>query len=265
MASAQRWVVAVKHGVDVNLTRADPTSGAIDLDHAPRKTSDFDRNAVEEAVRLREKHGGTVRAISVGPASAKEALRDAMALGADEAILLVPPEGAGADSRLTATALAAFLGTPEGTFDVALFGEGSTDHFSGSVGPRVAAVLGRPSVCHVRKLAVDGRRLTAFRDLETGVEEIETDLPAVVTVGQEINTPRLPTFMSTLKASKSAIREVPVASLPMPAIQGWRPVLLSSVRIPTVPRKLTRVPGSDPASIAAALVGLLHGEGVDPV
>lgn len=264
MASNRRWTVAVKHGVDVNLTRADPSTGTIDLAHAPRKTSDFDRNAVEEAVRLREKLGGTVRAVSVGPASSREALRDAMALGADEAVLLVPPAGAALDSRGAAMALAAFLGSPDGGFDLALFGEGSTDHFSGTVGPWVASMLGLPSVCHVRKLAVDGTLLTAFRDLEDGVEEIETALPAIVTVGQEINTPRLPTFMSTLKASKKEVREVSVESLLPPGGPAPGPNTIESVRIPAIPRKRLRVPGSDPAGVAAALIEVLRGEGVGP-
>lgn len=264
MAPSRRWTVAVKHGVDVNLTRADPVTGALDLVHAPRRTSDFDRNAVEEAVRLREKLGGNVRAVSVGPPSAREALRDALAIGADDAVLLVPPAGAGSDSRSAAMALAAYLASPDGGFDLALFGEGSTDHFSGTVGPWVASVLGRPSVCHVRKLVVDGTQLTAVRDLEDGIEEIETALPAIVTVGQEINTPRLPTFMSTLKASKKEIREIPVESLLTPGALSRGPNRLESVRIPAIPRKRTRVPGSDPAGVAAALIELLRREGVGP-
>lgn len=264
MCPPSRWVVAVKHGVDVNLTRADPATGLIDLRHAPRKTSDFDKNAVEEAVRLREKHGGTVTAVTVGSASAREALRDAVALGADDAVLLSVPEESALDSSRVVTALAAYLRLPENGFDLLLLGEGSTDHFSGSVGPGVAGALERPSLSHVRHLSIQGAGVRVRRDLEQGVEEIEADLPAIVTVGQEINTPRLPTFLSTLKASKKEIREVPVASLGLPTPTGGSPASIREARLPRVPRKHLRVPGSDPSSVARELTTLLHQEGIDP-
>lgn len=265
MSPPSRWAVAVKHGIDVNLTRGDPSTGRIDLARAPRRTSDFDKNAVEEAVRLREKHGGVVTAVSVGPPAAREALRDALAIGADEGVLLLPPDGTVADSRAVAATLAAYFRRPEAAFDLALFGEGSTDHFSGTVGPRVAAELGLPSLSHVRKLAIEGETLRVFRDLEDGVEELEASIPAVVTVGQEINTPRLPTFLSTAKASKKPIRELPSSELSLVEKLWATPVSIAEARVPQMPRRKLRVPGSDPGSVAQELVDLLHREGFDPV
>jgi electron transfer flavoprotein beta subunit len=265
MSPPPRWVVAVKHGVDVNLTRADPTSGKIDLAHAPRKTSDFDKNAVEEALRLREKHGGTVIVVTVGPPSAREALRDALSLGADEAVLLSVQENSVLDSRIVAGALAAYFRLPPNAFDLALFGEGSTDHFSGTVGPAVAALLQIPSLCHVRQITVEGENLRVRRDVEAGVEEIEALFPSVVTVGQEINTPRLPSFLTTLKASKKEILEVPVPTLGLPTGLSERPVSVREVRVPSVPRRHLRVAGGDPVAVSKALVTLLHAEGIDPV
>jgi electron transfer flavoprotein beta subunit len=264
MSPARRWAVAVKHGIDVNLTRADPISGRIDLALAPRKTSDFDKNAVEEAVRLREKHGGTVTVLTVGPPTAREAIRDALSLGADEGILLSPPEGATLDSAAVATALAAYFRTPSGAFDLALFGEGSTDHFSGTVGARVAAELGLPSLSHARRLAVEGDRLRVHRDVESGIEELESAFPAVVTVGQEINTPRTPTFLTTLKASKKEIREIPVDSLGLPPATWSHPVQIREASLPSMPRKRIRVPGGDASALSQELVQLLHTEGIDP-
>jgi electron transfer flavoprotein beta subunit len=262
MAASRRWVVAVKHGIDVNLTRADPTSGQIDLAHAPHRTSDFDKNAVEEAVRLREQHGGTVTAVTVGPPTAREAIRDALALGADEGFVLSTPEGALSDSRAVASSLAAFLRRHEGTFDLALFGEGSTDHFSGTVGPRVAAELGLPSLSHVRRLVLEGSRVQVLRDLESAVEEVETQLPAVVTVGQEINTPRTPGFLNTLKASKKTIQELPVSTLGSASSFWERPVSIEQASLPTTPRKKFRVIGTAPDSMARELVSLLQQEGI---
>ena len=254
--------MAVKHGIDVNLTRPDPVTGRIDLGHAPRKTSDFDKNAVEEAVRLREQHGGTVAAVTVGPPSSREAIRDALSLGADEGILLAVPESAVFDSGAVATALAAHFRTPGGAFDLALFGEGSTDHFSGTVGARVAAELGLPSLSHVRHLAVTGDLLRVHRDLETGVEELESAFPAIVTVGQEINTPRLPTFLTTLKASKKEIREIPVETLGVPPATWSHPVRVVEAAVPSMPRKRIRVTGADPAAVSQELVRLLLQEGI---
>jgi electron transfer flavoprotein beta subunit len=262
MPSSRRWVVAVKHGIDVNLTQADPSTGRIDLAHAPRKTSDFDKNAVEEAVRLREKHGGTVTAVTVGSAMSREALRDALALGGDEGILLSPPEGTQLDSSNVAASLAAYFRTPTGGFDLALFGEGSTDHFSGTVGPRVAALLGFPSLSHVRQVVVEENRLRVLRDLESGVEELESEFPAVITVGQEINTPRLPTFLSTLKASKKEIREISTSDLGVTASVWAQPVTIQEAAVPSMPRKKVRVAGADAAAISQELVSLLHQEGI---
>ncbi len=89
MSEPLRIWVAVKHGIDVGLTRPEPSSGTVPLATAPRKTSDFDKNAVEEAVRIRERLGGKVTALSVGLPAAREALREALAIGADEAILRI--------------------------------------------------------------------------------------------------------------------------------------------------------------------------------
>jgi electron transfer flavoprotein beta subunit len=264
MTSPRRWAVAVKHGVDVNLTRADPTSGRIDLAHAPRKTSDFDKNAVEEAVRLREKLGGTVTAVTVGPPTSREAIRDALALGADEGVLLALPEGSFGDSAFVASILAAFFRTPTGAFDLALFGEGSTDHFSGTVGARVASALGLPSLSHARQLTVEGELLRVHRDLEDGVEELECGFPAVVIVGQEINTPRLPTFMSTLRASKKEIRELPADSLGVMSTVGGQAVTVLEATVPSMPRKRIRLSGPDAGTLSQELVQALHREGIDP-
>ncbi len=263
MSLPRRWVVAVKHGIDVNLTRADPTTGRIDLARAPRKTSDFDKNAVEEAVRLREKHGGTVTVVTVGPATAREAIRDALAIGADEGVLLAAPDGPVGDSRAVAGTLAAYFRTPGGAFDLALFGEGSTDHFSGTVGPRVAAELGFPSLSHVRQLTIDGGHLRVHRDIDSGIEELESGFPAVVTVGQEINTPRMPTFLSTLKSSKKEIREIPIDSLGLSASKWTRSIVIQEASVPSVPRKKIRVSGENPSALSHELVELLRREGID--
>ena len=256
------WV-SVKHGVDVGLTRADRETGIVALDRAPRKTSDFDRNAVEEAVRIREKLGGSVTAISVGQPACKEALRDAMAIGADAAVLLTSPDHPDLDSRAVAKALAAFARKSEG-FDLWLFGEGSTDHFSGTIGPRVAAELGIPSLSYVRRLRVEAASVVADRELEKEIERVRSPFPVIVTVGQEINTPRTPTFMSTLKASKKEIRELRLTDLGVSAESSKAAVRLERAFVPEVRRRQTSITGPTPADVARALLEGLRKDGVIP-
>ncbi len=261
MAKNLRIWVAVKHGVDVGLARPDPATGVVPLDRAPRKTSDFDKNAVEEAVRIREKVGGTVTALSVGPASAKEARREAMAIGADNAVLLGDPTAPPPDSRTVARTLAAYARAVPG-FDLWLFGEGSTDHFSGTVGPRVAAERGVPSLCYLRRLVVEESGVLGDRDLELELERVRAPFPVIVTVGQEINQPRLPTFMSTLKASKKEIQLQGSAELKLAPTDVAPSTSIRRAYVPETPRKRVTVAGSGPAEVAANLLSALKDEGV---
>ena len=253
----------MKHGIDVNLTRADPFSGTVAVDRAPHKTSDFDRNAVEEAVRIREKVGGKVTAISVGPLASREALRDALALGADEAVLLTDPAWTQLDTRQVAKALAAF-GRSSPDFDLWFFGEGSTDHFSGSLGPRVAAELGLPSISYVRKLTLEDAGILADRELERELEQVRAPYPLVVTVGQEINQPRVPGFMATLKASKKEIRQVAPVELGESATDLAPSVRLEKAFVPEVKRRQVSVTGADAAAQAANLLEALRKDQVIP-
>ena len=258
-----RILVGVKHGIDVGLTRADATTGIVTLEGAPRKTSDFDRNAVEEAVRVREKNGGTVTAVSVGAPSAREALREALALGADEAVLFTDPAVPLFDTRAVARALAATCRTLGG-FDLLLLGEGSTDHFGGVVGARVASELGVADLAYVRKLTVESGGVVAERDLEQEVEVLSARFPVVVTVGQEINTPRLPTFLSNLKASKKEIRSLALSDLGLLPADLAPVVQTERVAVPEVPRKQITLSGPSLEDVAKQLVANLRTEGVLP-
>jgi len=263
MVEKLRIWVAVKHGIDVNLTRADRASGLGRLETAPRKTSDFDKNAVEEAVRIRDKHGGTVTAISVGGPAAREALREAVAIGADEAVLVTAEEWTQWDTRAVARLLAASSRTLGG-FDLFLLGEGSTDHFAGLVGPRLAGELGCADVAYARRLAVEADGVLAEKDLEKEVEVVRARFPVVVSVGQEINTPRLPTFLANLKASKKEIRVVAPLELGVAADTLTPSVVVERVAVPEIPRKLVTISGASPDEVAVRLRDALRAEGVLP-
>jgi len=263
MVEKLRIWVAVKHGIDVNLTRADRASGLVRLDSAPRKTSDFDKNAVEEAVRIREKHGGSVTAISVGGPAAREALREAVAIGADEAVLVTAEEWALWDTRAVARLLGAASRTLGG-FDLFLVGEGSTDHFAGLVGPRLAGELGCADVAYARHLTVEPTGVLAEKDLEKEVEVVRARFPVVVSVGQEINTPRLPTFMANLKASKKEIRVLSPTQLGVAPDALTPSVVIERVSVPEIPRKQLTISGASPDEVATRLREALRGEGVVP-
>ena len=123
------------------------------LEGVPLVWGDMDKNALEEAIRLREKNGGKVTVLALGAGKLKEAMVEALAMGADEGVILTDPLLAGCDSAAVAQALAAAI-RKIGRFDLVLAAEGSTDNYSGQVGPRLAEELDLPQITFVRELAV---------------------------------------------------------------------------------------------------------------
>lgn len=175
----------------------------------PQMLNAFDEYAIEEALLLREKFGGKVTAICMGPEQATEALKKALAMGVDEAILLSDEQFEGADAWATAYTLAHAIGKV-GDYDLVLLGKQSTDGSSGIVGPSVAQHLDLPALTYVfkiREIDFDGGEVTVERLLEGRREVVVGGLPAVVTVVKDINQPRYPTLLGIRKASR---REVPV-------------------------------------------------------
>lgn len=254
-------LVAVKQVVDVDSLKVDRATNTITTTGVPRKMNDFDKNALEEALRLREKHGGRVVALSVGPQSARDVLKEALAMGADEAYLISDPSTAEFDSRAVAHLIAKFY-KKFGPFDIILMGEGSVDHFSLQVGPRVAELLGIPQLTYVRRLEYSGGGLVAERDLEDGFHVVSAPTPCVVTVAQEINQPRLPTLKSILAASKKPINVLSPVDL------GVRPEEISPVVQtklvvpPKTERKKIVIDGSKPEEAVQTLIKYLVQEGV---
>ncbi|MCX7911445.1 MAG: electron transfer flavoprotein subunit beta/FixA family protein [Dehalococcoidales bacterium] len=163
----------------------------------------FDTYALEEGVRLRERHGGKVTVISMGPPQAETALREAISLGADEAILLTDRAFAGADTWATAYTLSRAI-MRLATYDLIICGRQTFDGDTGQVGPELAEMLGIPFVAYVSAIEeIRDRYLRVRRMVEEGYEVIETGLPALITVTKEINQPRLPSLRGIMK-SKSA-------------------------------------------------------------
>ena len=197
-------IVCMKQVVDLQQIRIKRDTREPVLEGLPVLLGDMDKNALEEAVRIKEKHGAKVTVVSVGSIKLKETILQALAMGADDASIVVDPACDGLDPASTALALAAAakkIGSP----DLILFGEGSTDNYSGQVCPRLAEILGLPQITYVRELSVDDGTVTAVRDMENALEVVKANLPLVVSVTSEINKPRRPPLTQILRASRKPL------------------------------------------------------------
>lgn len=197
-------VVLIKQVPDIEKVRFDVETGRIDRSSAPAETNPFDLNALEAGLQIKERLGGFVTVISMGPRQAESSLKDAIARGADRAILLTDPRLAGADTIATAKALSAAI-RKLGGFDLILCGEKTVDGDTGQVGPEVAELLGIPHaayVCEIKEVARD--RIKVVSDM--GDKYLyELELPALLTVTRELNSPRLPTLKDLLRAKRAKI------------------------------------------------------------
>lgn len=205
-------VVCLKQVPDLQQIRIKTDTREPVLEGAPFIFGQFDKNALEEAVRIKEKQGGKVTALALGNAKLKDNILEALAMGADEAVILNDPAFSGGGSLGTAAALAAAI-RKIGSFDLVLMGEGSADNYSGQVIGRLGALLDLPQVTYVRELTIQNHRVRATRDLEDALEVVEAELPVIVSATGELNTPRLPPLTAILKASKKPIKNWSAADL----------------------------------------------------
>ncbi len=199
-------VVCVKQTPDTAATLT-IENGQASWGDAPLVLNPWDEYAVEQALLTKEAEGGQVTAICLGTQAAEEALKQALAMGCDEAILLQDPALETADSLVTSQALAAAIGKLE-SVELVFFGKAAVDSDTQVTGPQVARRLGWPSlnlVAAVSELDAGSSSITVERLLEEGRQIVSSSLPAVVSVVKEINEPRYPSFMGIRKASKAEI------------------------------------------------------------
>jgi electron transfer flavoprotein beta subunit len=229
--------------------------GAVAEDGVKFVVNPYDEYAVEEAIRQKERHGGTVTVVSVGPERAAEALRTALAMGADEAVLIADDRIA--DEYGISRALAAYLGAQ--ACDVVLGGNFSVDSGAGQVAVRVAHLLGLPHVASVTKLEIQGGRAVAERDAEGDTETLEVALPALFTAQQGLNEPRYPSLPGIMKAKKKPFRQLGLDDLGLTEDDVAARTARDSLSLPPE-RKAGRLLAGDPAGQAAELVRLLRDE-----
>ncbi len=198
-------VICLKQVPGITEVKIDPQTNTLIRQGIKNIINPFDTYALEEGVRLREKHGGKVTVITMGPLQAEEALREAISLGADEAILLSDGAFAGADTWATAYTLSQAVKKLE-QCDIIICGRQTIDGDTGQVGPELAEMLDIPFIAYVSQIEeiADGK-VRVRRMVEEGHEVIETSLPAVITVTKEINVSRLPSLRGIARAKSAQI------------------------------------------------------------
>lgn len=256
-------VVCVKQTPDTAAT-VTVEDGKVSWGEAMLVINPWDEYAVEEALKIKEAHGGSVTALSLGPEDAREALKHALAMGCDEAVLISDPAFAGLDSLGVSQILAAGI-KKVGEVDLVFFGRASVDSDTGITGSQVARRLGWPALSLVAKideLAPDTKKIIVERMLDEGRQQVSATFPAVLSVVKEINEPRYPSFMGIRKASRA---EIPVWGRPELALADSPKAVISWPEIfapPKVDTECEIIEGDSPEAIAASLADRLVNEKV---
>ncbi|MBU0650953.1 electron transfer flavoprotein subunit beta/FixA family protein [bacterium] len=200
-------VVCIKQVPDTTNVRINPETNTLIREGVESIINPFDTYAIEEAVRIKERHGsGKVTVISMGPPQVQTALRDALALGADEAVLLSAREFAGADTWATSYTLAKGI-KKLGHTDLIICGKQAIDGDTAQVGPGIAVHLNLPHIAFVKKIEqIDKTKAKMERMMDEGYDVLEISLPAVISVVKEINEPRMPSLKGKMRAKSAEIK-----------------------------------------------------------
>jgi electron transfer flavoprotein beta subunit len=206
-------IVCIKQVPDAKDVRLDPETNTLSREGVQSIMNPFDRHALEEAVRLKEQYGGSVTALSMGPPQAEEVLREAVACGADHGVLVSDRAFAGADTWATTYTLALAV-KKIGSFDLILCGKQAIDGDTAQVGPGLAWRLDIPFVTYVRKIvSCEANLMRLERLTDDGHDDLEVELPALLTVVKEINEPRVPSLKGKMKAKKLEVTRLDAAAL----------------------------------------------------
>jgi len=216
----------------------------------------YDEYAIEEAIKLRDEHGGEVTAVTVGPQRAESALRTALAMGADKAVLL-DDEGLSMDEYSTARVLAAFI--KEQSYDIIIGGNMSIDNGSGQVGPRLAELLEIPQVTTITKVEIQNGKAVVERDVEGDLEVIEVALPVLLTAQQGLNDPRYPSLPNIMKAKKKPLQQLTTADLLLDQADIKAKTMTSDLSLPQK-KQAGRILAGDIKDQVNELIQLLRNE-----
>ena len=210
-------IVLVKQVPEIALVSVDESSGKIEYPQGPGVINPFDSYAIEEALKIKEKNGAETVAISVGGKQSEVALKEALSLGIDKAILASDPLFENSDNQAVAKILAAAL-EKIGGYNLVLGGKQAIDSDDAMVPAALAARLGASQSMFVRKITeISDSSITVERTTEDGHDVVEVSLPAVLSVVKEINEPRLPSLKGKMKAKKATIDQFSAADLGLDA------------------------------------------------
>ena len=198
-------IVCIKQVPETTEVRINPETNTLIREGVKAIINPFDMYAIEESVRLKEKFGGKVIVLTMGPPQAEAALREAISIGVDEGVLVCDRAFAGSDTWATSYTLSGAI-KKIGQFDLIICGKQASDGDTAQVGPGISAHLDIPQVTYVKKIEeLKGNIMRVERMMEEGFEIIETPLPALLTVVKEINEPRLPSIKALMRAKQAKI------------------------------------------------------------
>lgn len=252
----------------VFIKRVPDTESKIRIDHEANRIieeglnfvmSPYDEYAVEEALLLREGSGGKVTVFSVGPEEATTTLKKALAMGADEAVLIKDDTPETYDALRTARIIAAALKTKYTDFNLLLFGKQSVGADNSQVPAMVGEMLALPQVNVVTKLEIDGNNGIASREIEGAVEKVAFSLPAVISAQKGLNEPRYETLKGIMAAKRKEIPVVGVEDLGLESAYLEKQLVLTKLESPP-PREAGRVIDDAPPEAAKKMVDFLRNE-----
>jgi len=252
-------IVCIKQVPNTTDVRIDPLTNTLIREGVESVINPFDAYAIEEAVRLKERLGGKVTALTMGPPQAENALKEAISLGCDEAVLVSDRKFAGSDTWATSYTLSAAI-KKLGAFDVIICGKQASDGDTAQVGPGISAHLNIPQVTYVKKIEqISAASAKVERMTEEGYDIVETPLPCLFTVVKEINTPRLPSMRGMMKAKSVKVTKWTADDIEAdPRLLGLDGSPTRVVKIFTpAPRKGGEILNGDTADIARELAELL--------
>ena len=208
-------IVCIKQVPDTNEVKLDPKTGRLIRDGVPSIINHDDKNALEEAIKMKDgRDDVTVTVVSMGPPQADVALREALAMGADEAILLSDRAFGGSDTWATSYIIAEAIKII-GDYDIIFCGRQAIDGDTAQVGPQIAEKLGIPQITYVQNFKIEGDKVICERALEDGYQVIETTMPCLLTAIKDLNEPRYPSVGGIFDAYEKEIKvwginEVPI-------------------------------------------------------
>jgi len=215
-----RIVVCIKQVPDTTETKRYNADGTFARGQLQAVINPFDEYAIEEALRLKEQHGGDVTVLTMGPPAAEDALRKALAMGADRGVLVSDPALERSDWLATAKVLAAAIGRE--TTDLIMTGMESTDARTGLVPSGIAEVLNLPCVSYVSKLEIQANTAELDRQIPGGTQRVTVGLPLVVSVVKGVNEPRYPSLKGIMAAKRKEIQRLNLGAVGIdPSSVGW--------------------------------------------